>query len=271
LAVLPPTLLIWYSLVEEPMYQLRYVLYALIGAAWLVGLGLDGLLSLAGSLTRLLIRLLARGLARSPLARSPLAQRGRLRGAAGTGGASGTDGAGRLNQPSQLSRLSRLSRLSSALYASLGLALGALVIALIAVPSWSQQTQMRTVDGHGDSQLRMARVVRDNARPGDGVLFLPTSDRYVELAYPTYFRDTTDLLLAKSPAQADNLYGVDHPLSELPAYLKGYDRVWVMWNRGKDNTYQLDGLDHIRKDGYKLQDSWELRASELVLLYVKSS
>jgi mannosyltransferase len=47
LLVLPTALLVGYSLVGTPSYVMRYVFYTFAGLAWLVGLGLDGLLRYA--------------------------------------------------------------------------------------------------------------------------------------------------------------------------------------------------------------------------------
>jgi mannosyltransferase len=216
LAVLPPALLIWYSLVETPAYVLRYVLYAFIGAAWLFGLGIDAVLSLAGRLLR------------------------------------------------------RLGRVGRVVDGALGLTVGALVLALFAAPGWALQTHIRTVDGHDDPLLRLAQAVRDNSRPGDGVLFFPDQRRYTELAYPSYFHNTTDLMLATSPAQAGDLYGEEYPLSDLTSRLRGYNRVWVVWNRAGWVGTKTDGFARMRADGYKLSGTWMIDPSQQVLLYAKS-
>ncbi|SCE50900.1 mannosyltransferase [Streptomyces sp. DvalAA-14] len=216
LTVLPPALLITYSLIGPPTFVLRYVLYSLIGAAWLFALGLDALLSLAARLLGLLA--------------------GRLGGA--------------VNGPP-------------------GLVAGALAIAIVSTLSWHNQTQIRTVDGHGDPLLRMSRVIRDNSRPGDGVLFFLADRRYAELAYPADFRNTRDLMLATTPAQAGDLYGEEYPLPQLAARLKGYKRVWVLWGRLKWVAERTDGFSQIRSDGFRLNATWVIEPSEQVLLYTQ--
>lgn len=216
LMVLPPVLLIGYSMIGEPRYVLRYVLYALVGCAWLVGLGLDALLRLAG---RVRHRLLGRRLA--------------------------------------------------ILDAPVGLLAGTLAVAVVAVASWPGQTEIRGSMGHADPLLQTAQTVRDYARPGDGVLFLPARDRYAAIAYPDSFRDTKDLLLQTPAAQGGSLFGEDYPLTALDDRLAGYDRVWVLWTRGPEPQYTEAALDLLRADRYRVSISWQETPAQLVMLWEK--
>ncbi|WP_329134049.1 glycosyltransferase family 39 protein [Streptomyces sp. NBC_01476] len=213
LAALPPLLLIAYSLVGSPTYVTRYVLYTLIGAAWLAGLGLDALLSL--------------------LARLP-------------------------------------GRLGSAWNGLLGLVAGTLAVVVVAAFGWPAQEHYRSVNGHGDRLLGLSQVVRENARPGDGVLFILADRRYAKIAYPSYFRETEDLMLASSPASSASLFGEEYPLTELKQRLKGHTRVFVVWSRLAWADNRTDELVQMRSAGYEAKRTWALLPSQQVVLWIKT-
>jgi mannosyltransferase len=216
LMVLPPVLLIGYSMIGEPRYVLRYVLYALVGCAWLVGLGLDAVLRMAGRV------------------------RGRL-----------------------------LGRRLAFLDAPVGLLAGTLAVAVVAVSGWSGQTEIRAPLGHADPLLQAAGTIRDYARPGDGVLFLPGWDRYARITHPDSFRNTKDLLLRTPAAEDGSLFGEDYPLTELDDRVKGFDRVWVLRTLGRQPAYAKEAFDRLREDHYRVWISWQETPAQQVMLWVK--
>ncbi|MDI5962426.1 glycosyltransferase family 39 protein [Streptantibioticus silvisoli] len=238
LAVLPPSLLVGYSLIAAPAFMPRYVLYAFAGAALLTGLGLDTLVRVTGVL-------LERAAGRRP---------GRIGSAGADGGRAGARGGPH-----------RVARWKGGFP---GLVAGCAAIAVVAASGWHAQLTIRRADGHGDPLLRMARVVQDNAKPGDGVLFLPAESRYAELAYPGCFRRTTDLVPGATPAQAAGLVVDDYPPAELAARLSGHRRVWVVRSYSASDD-EPDSYALLRADGYHRTRSWAVWTTRVVQLWVE--
>ncbi|MFI9650559.1 hypothetical protein ACIHAA_30355 [Streptomyces sp. NPDC052040] len=82
-----------------------------------------------------------------------------------------------------------------------------------------------------DDLAAVAAAVSRAVRPGDPVLFLPSLERRSALAYPAGFRGVRDVALAV-PAPVDGtLYGRETGPRELRRRLDGLDRVWVVGGR----------------------------------------
>ncbi|MFE0191406.1 hypothetical protein [Streptomyces sp. NPDC058989] len=85
-----------------------------------------------------------------------------------------------------------------------GLALAAVAAALLPV-----DVHLRSPDSRVDDVSAVARVVREIAEPGDGLLFMPSRRRVWMATRPHDFRGLTDLALAGSPSASHTLYGTE--------------------------------------------------------------
>ncbi|MCB5180379.1 hypothetical protein [Streptomyces antimicrobicus] len=112
----------------------------------------------------------------------------------------------------------RALRPAAALAAALALA-GALV-------PWS--LWLRTPDSRKDDALAVAAAVRDLARPGDAVLFMPARRREWLLSSPGVYDGLTDLALAATPTASRTLQGTELPSDRLRARLTEAPRVLAL-------------------------------------------
>ncbi|WP_439959629.1 glycosyltransferase family 39 protein [Streptomyces luteocolor] len=219
LLVLPPAVLFAVSQ-RWPLYQDRYVLFALAGLPLLVAAGADRVVRGAGGLARR---------ARFPRARfvgGPGFVRGlgpvRRRRSARPGFARPGFVRPGLVSPGFVRRL-RFVRPRGAVAV-----LGA---AAVGLALW-WQLPLHRLDravGHGREDPAAASAVAARVlRPGEPVLFLPAMARRVALAHPDGFRGARDLALGTSPAASGTLYGTEVGPAELRRRLAAADRVWVL-------------------------------------------
>ncbi|WP_079178000.1 glycosyltransferase family 39 protein [Streptomyces mangrovisoli] len=196
LLVVPPVVLLTVSRVS-PLYDERYVLYALAGAPLLVAAGADRVCSAAG---RLAVRAAA---VRAAAGRSS---------AAGRGSAAG----------------GRWPGLRAALR-SAGVALvGAAAVAAVLVHQVPLLRQDRVAAHRPDDLAAVAAVAAREMRSGDPVLYLPALVRRSALAYPGDFRHVRDLALAGPAARSGTLYGREVGAGALRRRLAGVRRLWVV-------------------------------------------
>ncbi len=106
--------------------------------------------------------------------------------------------------------------------------LAAPVLALAWAGSHMQLVYRNPVLGHSEDLRTAAQTIATRARPGDAVLFLPSSRRIVELAYPAAFARTDDIALAHSPSASATLFGVEEPAADLAADIDARSRVWLV-------------------------------------------
>ncbi|AXI78116.1 glycosyltransferase family 39 protein [Peterkaempfera bronchialis] len=106
--------------------------------------------------------------------------------------------------------------------------LGAAVLLGAVLPQLPQQRELRTVQARPDDLAAVARLVRDRARPGDGVLFLPSKYRAVALGYPEAFRGLDDVALERTPVRAANLRGAERSKRGTRNAMLAADRLWVI-------------------------------------------
>ncbi|MEU6080524.1 glycosyltransferase family 39 protein [Streptomyces sp. NPDC047108] len=170
LLVVPPALLIAVSQID-PVYDQRYVLYALPGLCLLAASGLDRLTGLV----------LFRGA--MPLAMPAAA---------------------------------------------------ALMVSLVLGGQLGAHHHVRAGESRLDDLLPMAEMVRQEAKPGDAVLFLASPRRKVAVAYPEKFAGLRDVALAKSAAASGTLYGTELPPRELKEALSKAQRVWLLDREDSD-------------------------------------
>lgn len=188
LLVVPPGLLIAVSQVR-PMYDDRYVLYALAGAPLLVAAGAD-------RLTGLVRRVRPYGDRPALLAHPHRGRPGRTAG-----------GSPRLP----------LTPLA-----------GTLAVALVFLHHLPLHRQDRSPAHRPDNLAVTSAYAARHLRPGDPVLFVPSIGRRAVLAYPKGFRWAWDIALRQSGPRSGTLYGREVGAGELRRRLASVDRVWVV-------------------------------------------
>ncbi|MFI6933493.1 hypothetical protein [Streptomyces sp. NPDC050287] len=245
LMVLPPGLLMAASQVK-PMYDDRYVLYALVGAPLLVAAGADRVAALVEGLggraaeRRRGRRDVPQASGHPGLRRDGRPASGLSRSRTGSSGASGSSGAGS-GSPVALSDAlvdggtgqdteacpdpagGRRPLLSPAVTLA-----GALVIGLILLQYLPLYREDRTPASRPDNLASVSAIVHGEVRPGDPVLFLPSIARRPALAYPKGFRGAWDIALGESGPRSGTLYGREIGAEALRRRLATVDRVWVV-------------------------------------------
>jgi len=79
-----------------------------------------------------------------------------------------------------------------------------------------------------DNLEREAGIIRNNAKPGDIVFFIPVNDRIVSMPFPSSWHELRDIALQTSPVKSDTLYGTDVSPAELLRRFTHVTRVWVI-------------------------------------------
>ncbi|WP_416975095.1 glycosyltransferase family 39 protein [Streptomyces sp. 4F14] len=237
LLVIPPAVLLLVSQ-ERPMYDDRYVLYALAGAPLLAAAGGDRILrGLSLAARRFAPR------AQSDTVQAPPAHVDaqtlalRLDAVPAGGPARGDDSEGRglVDAPRAPVVLPAPAAEGSPESARGGVALrgavalaGALAVAgsfafQLPVQRWERTTASRADDLH-ETASAAARMMR----PGDAVLYLPEISRRSALAYPAGFRGTRDMSLAVPGPESGTLYGTELSPAQVRRNLQDVDRLWVV-------------------------------------------
>ncbi|MFE2940076.1 hypothetical protein ACFXKG_13600 [Streptomyces sp. NPDC059255] len=103
-------------------------------------------------------------------------------------------------------------------------------VAVVAVAAaltalWPVGTYLRTPQSRQNDATAVARAVRESARPGDGLLFLPARRRVWTLARPGDFRGLTDLALDRSPVASDTLHGTELPAARVRERMLAVRRI----------------------------------------------
>ncbi|WP_428934698.1 glycosyltransferase family 39 protein [Streptomyces sp. ACT015] len=191
LALAPPALLITVSRLR-PLYDDRYVLYALAGMPLLTAGGCAALLTAA------------RRAARRRATGAPTRPR----------------------DPGHAGARSRALVLPGAVALVLGLALVA-VVGVALPPHRADRADARRPDDLGALSGAAARQVRQ----GEPVLFLPAIGRRAALAYPAGFAAARDVALREPAALSGTLYGREVDAVELRRRLAGAHRLWVVAER----------------------------------------
>ncbi|MFG3122993.1 glycosyltransferase family 39 protein [Streptomyces sp. NPDC048201] len=84
---------------------------------------------------------------------------------------------------------------------------------------------VRAPESRKDDAAAVARTVRELARPGDGVLFLPSRRREWLLSYPALHARLDDLALARTPVASRTLQGTELPPDTIRRRLLAAPRV----------------------------------------------
>ncbi|MEV5989288.1 glycosyltransferase family 39 protein [Streptomyces sp. NPDC052051] len=221
LLVVPPALLMGVSQLQ-PLYDDRYVLYALAGAPLLAAAG-------AERLARALGRLRDDGAF------------GRLRAPEALSGMRASGALGRLRAP--------VARAPRAVPRRAGVLLGVLAVGGVLAVQLPLLQADRSAANRPDDLAADAAVVARRVRSGDPVLFLPSLERRAALAYPADFRGTRDVAL-RTPAAADgSLYGREVRAGELRRRLGRLASVWVVC---EPSALQPSWTPWSRTEGAKL-------------------
>lgn len=84
---------------------------------------------------------------------------------------------------------------------------------------------LRTPESRKDDVLAVAAAVRERARPGDEVLFMPARRREWLLSSPGVYAGLHDLALERTPAASRSLQGTELPTEQIWARLVSAPRV----------------------------------------------
>ncbi|WP_327356468.1 glycosyltransferase family 39 protein [Streptomyces sp. NBC_01304] len=132
------------------------------------------------------------------------------------------------------------------------LAAGASLVALVALVPVG--LMVRSPESRVDNMTAIADEVRKVAKPGDGLLFMPARRRIWAADEPEAFRGLRDLALAQTPDASRSLYGVEHPVEDLPAELRTAERIVALQDPAGD---PLDRTPEEKAKREVLQDSFE--------------
>lgn len=86
-----------------------------------------------------------------------------------------------------------------------------LLVAAVLVPLGWWSVWLRTPESRKDDVLAVAAAVRERARPGDAVLFMPSRRREWLLSSPAVYGGLRDVALDGSPAASRSLHGTELP------------------------------------------------------------
>ncbi len=106
------------------------------------------------------------------------------------------------------------------------------VLAALVQPSMS----LRTPQSRSDSVTAIGAAVREEGRPGDGLLYLSGRHRILTAANPEDTRFLTDLALAQDPVSSNTLAGVELPAQEIAARMLEFDRIVVVRAAGAHSS-----------------------------------
>ncbi|MCY0920225.1 hypothetical protein OS965_18920 [Streptomyces sp. H27-G5] len=99
-----------------------------------------------------------------------------------------------------------------------------LTAALLAPFGW-WSVWLRTPESRKDDVLAVAAAVRERARPGDAVLFMPSRRREWLLSSPAVYAPLRDLALDRSPTASRSLWGTEADPARIRARLAAAPRV----------------------------------------------
>ncbi|WP_405762465.1 MULTISPECIES: hypothetical protein [unclassified Streptomyces] len=100
-----------------------------------------------------------------------------------------------------------------------------LLVAALLVPFGWWSLWLRTPESRKDDVLAVAAAVRERARPGDAVLFMPSRRREWLLSSPQLYGSLRDLALARTPVASHSLQGTEAPTEQIWTRLVDAPRV----------------------------------------------
>jgi mannosyltransferase len=198
LLLVPATVLFVESLVSQPLYVDRYVLYGEAGAALLAGAGMYRLGRWLST---------AAGYAPGSAGYAPGSAGGPERGPTGA-------------------RQSARAQ-PGAWHGALTGVPGAVLCVCVLVAQFGAQQRARTPQSRLFDFGAPSRYLAAHAAPGDGILYFTSFYRKAALGYPADFRHVKDFALAVPPVRTGNYQGLDLPAPAVATRLRSYQRVWV--------------------------------------------
>ncbi len=144
------------------------------------------------------------------------------------------------------------------------------LVALAAVVAVSVPGHVANWEGRGrlENLRPMADVLREQARPGDSVVYISSLRREFAAVYPDVFARLRDPLLKISPAEAGTLGGVQIPGAEMADRLADASTVWVVRMRVAPTSYApvLSGFadEDAQTLGFHLTGRWNCREVHLL-------
>lgn len=102
---------------------------------------------------------------------------------------------------------------------------GACVATAMLVPD---SVELRTSESRSDNVTALAAVLRSEAAPGDGVLYLSVKRRAWTLAYPPRTAKLADLAQALTPVASHSLYGTELPPRQVRSRMLATSRILVV-------------------------------------------
>ncbi len=100
-----------------------------------------------------------------------------------------------------------------------------LVAGALLVPFAIWSVWLRTPESRKDDVLAVAAAVRERARPGDAVLFMPSRRREWLLSSPELYGELRDVALDRTPAASHSLQGTELPPDRIRSALLASPRV----------------------------------------------
>jgi mannosyltransferase len=113
-------------------------------------------------------------------------------------------------------------------YGSLVTLTGVLAAVVAFVQCLPLYRQDRSPAHRPENLAAVAAVAARDIRPGDPVLYLPSTWRLAALTYPDGFRRARDVALAESAARSGTLSGRETTPQRLRRELAGLGRIWVV-------------------------------------------
>ncbi|MEU1344504.1 glycosyltransferase family 39 protein [Streptomyces sp. NPDC005827] len=108
----------------------------------------------------------------------------------------------------------------------------AAVLAALVPPSLA----LRTPQSRSNDVTAIGAAVREEGRPGDGLLYLPGRQRILTAANSQDTRLLTDLALAQDPVASNTLAGVELPAQVIAARMLEFDRIVVVRAAGAHSS-----------------------------------
>lgn len=139
--------------------------------------------------------------------------------------------------------------------------------ALLAPWGW-WSAWLRTPESRKDDALAVAAAVRERARPGDGVLFLPARRREWLLSSPGTYEPLRDLALAETPEASHSLWGTESTPGEIRTRVAGATRVVALLDPPDQplDPYPAEAAKReALADGFRLCSVTEVRGARVAV------
>ncbi|MFD6990907.1 hypothetical protein [Streptomyces sp. NPDC059943] len=149
-----------------------------------------------------------------------------------------------------IDRVARSRRHRLVPYGVVVLAVAAVFGALVPVGG-----HLRGPDSRKNDVVAIAEAVRETARAGDGLMFMPSRRRVWTLVRPADFRGLTDLALRRDPRASHTLYGTELPAAEIRERVPDFRRIVAVHDvagQPLDDTAQEVAKRAALREGYEV-------------------